>query len=64
MKDLKEMRILKIELAKAKNVIAQVKTENVRFKQVINLNNFANDDLDLYNCRKNNRSYGIPMSSE
>ena len=47
------MKILKIEFSQAKKEIVQVKKENERLKQVINLNVFASDDLDQYNRREN-----------
>ena len=56
MKHLKEMKILKVELN-------QTKKENERRKQAINLNIFANDDLNQYNRRENIRIYGAPESS-
>ena len=58
-----EMKILKFELSQAKKEIVQVKKENERLKQAINLNVFANDDLDQYNCRENIPINGIPGSS-
>ena len=57
------MNILKFELSKAKKEIVEVKKENKRLKQAINLNIFANDDLDQYNCRENIRIYGVPEIS-
>ena len=55
-----EMKILKFELNQAKTEIVQVKKENERLKQAIDLNIFANDDLDQYNRRENIRIYGVP----
>ena len=63
MKHLKEMKILKFELGQAKKEIDQVKKENERLKQAINLNIFANDELDQYNRRENIRIYGVPEIS-
>ena len=57
------MKILKFELSQAKKEIVQVKKENERLKQAINLNIFANDDLDQYNRRENIRIYGVPEIS-
>ena len=60
MKHLKEeMKIFKFELTQAKTEIVQVKKENERLKQAINLNIFANDDLDQYNRRENIRIYSV-----
>ena len=61
MKHLKEeMKILKFELSQAKKKkIVQVKKENERLKQAINLNIFANNDLDQYNHRENIWIYGV-----
>ena len=42
------MKVLKIELSQTKKKIVQIKAENERLKQVMNLNIFANDDLDQY----------------
>ena len=36
-----------------------VKAGNARLNQVINLNIFANDDLDQYNCRENTQIYSV-----
>ena len=58
-----EMKILKFELSQAKKEIVQVKKENERLKQAINLNIFANDDHDQYNCRENIRIHGVPEIS-
>ena len=64
MKHLKEeMKVLKFELGQAKKEIVQVKQENELLKQAINLNIFANDDLDQYNRRENIRIYGVPEIS-
>ena len=64
MKHLKEeIKILKFELSHAKKEIVQVKKENERLKQAINLSIFANDDLDQDNHRENIRIYGVPKIS-
>ena len=47
------MKILKVKLSQAKKEIVQVKKENEQLKQTINLNIYANDDLDQYNGREN-----------
>ena len=53
MKHLKEeMKVLKFELSQAKTEIVQVKKGNERLKQAINLNIFANDDLDQYSSHQ------------
>ena len=66
MKHLKEeMKILKFEYAKQKKnkKTVQVKKENERINQAINLNIFANNDLDQYNRRENIRICGVPEIS-
>ena len=55
--------LLVFELSQAKIEIVQVKKENERLKQAINLNIFANDGLDQYNRRENIRIYGVPEIS-
>ena len=62
-KNFKKIRKLKFNLVKAKNEIAEVKAENTRLKQAINLNIYSHNDLEQYNRRENNRIYGIPESS-
>ena len=58
-----EIKILKFDLSQAKKEIVQVKKENERLKQAINLNIFANDDFDQYNRRENIWIYGVPEIS-
>ena len=53
-----------MSLVKAKKEIAEVKAENARLKQTINLNIYNHDDLEQYNRRENIRIYGVPESSE
>ena len=54
------IKILKFELNRARAETVQVKKENERLKQAsIDLNIFANDDLDQYNRRENIRIYGV-----
>ena len=58
-----EIITLRHELDKAKKEVTQVKTENARLKQAINLNIYSQDDLDQHNRRENIRIYGVPESS-
>ena len=52
-----------MSLVKAKKEIAEVKAENARLKQAINLNIYSHDNLEQYNRRENIRIYGVPESS-
>ena len=54
---------MKFNLVKAKKEIAEVKAENARLKQAINLNIYSYDDLKQYNRRENIRIYGVSESS-
>ena len=58
-----EISTLRHELPKPKRQVAQIKTENVRLKQAINLDIYSQDDFDQYNRRENTRIYGVPESS-
>ena len=47
--------LLRHELPKPKRQVAQIKTENVRLKQAINLDIYSQDNFDQYNPRENTR---------
>ena len=52
-----------MSLVKTKKEIAEVKAENARLKQAINLNIYSHVDIEQYNRRENIRIYGVPESS-
>ena len=63
-KNLKEeINALKLELNKTKTEVGNVRSENARLKQAINLSIYSHDDLDQSNRRENIRIYGAPESS-
>ena len=57
-----EILNLQNELKGSNNQIQQLKKENQKLKQAVNLNTFELDDLQQYMRRENIRVHGVPES--
>ena len=57
-----DLKSLKKELEISKNEVKQVKAENVRLKQAVNMTNYKLDELEQYGRRENLRIHGIQES--
>ena len=60
---LDKIKEMKYELDYAKEELKEVKIENARLKQALNINNFKTDALDQYERRTNIRIHGIPEAN-
>ena len=57
-----DLKSLKEELEISKNEMKQVKAENVRLKQALNMTNYKLDGSEQYDRRENSRIHGIQES--
>ena len=55
-----EIQELKAELTGTKKELIEIKVENARLKQMVNINAYALDSLEQYSRRENIRIYGVP----
>ena len=64
-KDLvEEIRFLKKEVKITKNNVKELKIENERLKQIVNVNTYQVDNLEQYTRRDNLRLHGVKESQE
>ena len=59
-----DIKSLREELEISKNEVKQVKAENVRLKQALNMTNYKLDELKQYGRRENLRIHGIQESTK
>ena len=60
---LNEIRDLKSELAQNKKELKDIKMENAKLKQALNVNIFSTDAIDQYGRRTNIRIHGVPKNT-